>query len=111
MLIVEPASFKSDTYIKTPWDDRNPIPDYADLVTQIQEVLRVRGSTVKGDPHKGMSVVADVVRGEGVAKGKEWPLYLLLGDQAISGFKEKAEIILQRTREWEPIMANLNCDE
>ncbi|THU97931.1 NAD(P)-binding protein [Dendrothele bispora CBS 962.96] len=111
MLIVEPASFKSDTYTKTPWDDRNPIADYANLATQIQEVLRLRGSAVKGDPHKGMSVVADVVRGEGVAKGKEWPLYLLLGDLAISGFKEKAEIILERTKDWEPIMADLNCDE
>ncbi|KAF5363064.1 hypothetical protein D9758_012663 [Tetrapyrgos nigripes] len=122
MLIVEPASFKSDTFSKTPWDDKNLISDYAEVglgPKQINEAIQIRVKQMKNDPHKGMNVLADVVRGEGVAlkeegnakELKKWPLYLFLGKEAVEGFKEKMEIMVEKTKEWEGIVGDLDCDE
>ena len=47
------------------------------------------------DPDRGMEVVVDVVRGEGRAAGRPFPLWLALGADAVSGIRAKATRILE----------------
>ncbi|KAK0205595.1 hypothetical protein DFS33DRAFT_1329562 [Desarmillaria ectypa] len=60
-------------------DHRKPyvakIDDYREIAEKIESSLQVSNGTQMGDPKKGVHVV----RGESVARGKEFPQSLLMG--------------------------------
>lgn len=89
VLIVEPAAFRTEKMLGRPMFEDNRIADY----DTTRETMRKRYEQVDGhqpgDPVKAMRVLVDVVRGEGVAQGKEWPLYLPLGLEAESAIRDK----------------------
>jgi hypothetical protein len=51
--------------------------------------------TEKGDPVKGMEVLVDVVRGEGIFEGRELPFWLTLGSDAEHDVRERSENIIK----------------
>ena len=67
--------------------------------------------TQKGDPEKAMEAVVDVVKGEGKAKGRSWPLYLALGDDADEGIRQKSAKLLKHVDEWGDVIKSVNFDE
>lgn len=56
-----------------------------------------------GDATKAMEVLVDVIRGEGKARGKEWPLYFVFGPGGKEGVRTKCEKILRVMEEWEDV--------
>ena len=66
---------------------------------------------LRGDPSKAMELLVDVVRGEGKARGKAWPLYLPLGSTAEEAVRGKAETMLGVLEEWGEIIRDLDLDE
>ena len=52
----------------------------------------------------------DVVRGEGVAKGRPWPEYLFLGDGIEASVRGKSSKVLKVLDEWVDVTRNLNFD-
>jgi hypothetical protein len=56
-----------------------------------------------GDPDKGVNVVLDVVRGEGLAEGKVFPTALSLGSDSYNGVKEECEKTLARLEDWKDV--------
>lgn len=63
-----------------------------------------------GDPKKGADRIIDVVKGEGLAKGKEFPLTLMLGDDVWGMAKKYAEDRLKLIGEWKEASFGLNFD-
>ncbi|KAG1874809.1 hypothetical protein F4604DRAFT_1680714 [Suillus subluteus] len=61
-----------------------------------------------GDPMKAMKFVVDVVRGEGVAVGREWPLYLALGEDAERDIRNKCMMMLKHLDEWQDVIRDVN---
>ena len=58
-----------------------------------------------------MDVVVDVVRGEGrVAGKKEWPLWLVLGDDAIEDVRERVEKLAKMTDAWADMGRSLKVE-
>lgn len=57
----------------------------------------------RGDPLKGVQVILDVVRGEGVAAGKEFPTNLILGSDCFEVVKTASEAALKHLKEWEDV--------
>jgi hypothetical protein len=78
------------------------VPDYKFFHDAIPTTLHKMGNNPHaGDPEKGMEVVVDVVRGEGRAAGREgWPLWLVLGDDALADIKEKSEKLKKAMNSW-----------
>lgn len=64
-----------------------------------------------GDPVKGVNVIVDAVLGKGRAKGKELPIRLPLGPDAVDVLRTAAESDLAVVREWEGISSNTNHDD
>jgi hypothetical protein len=56
-----------------------------------------------GDPAKGVEVVLDIVRGEGLAAGKAFPTSVALGSDCYKTIKEEAEGVLGRLQEWRAV--------
>jgi hypothetical protein len=57
-----------------------------------------------------MEAVVDVVRGEGKAAGRPWPLYLVLGDVGVSGVTEKCDTIKNVVERWRDVSTGLDFD-
>ncbi|KZT32237.1 NAD(P)-binding protein [Sistotremastrum suecicum HHB10207 ss-3] len=79
-----------------------------------ERVIQFMHSTVgkeEGDPVKGAGVIVDVVRGEGVAEGKEWPEWLFLGEDCISDVRAKIGRILKTIEQWEDVAVNTKLVE
>ncbi|KAF2729654.1 NAD(P)-binding protein [Polyplosphaeria fusca] len=56
-----------------------------------------------GDSVKAVKVMIDVVKGEGVAEGKEMPTRLILGSDSVDFVKDKLEKTSALLKEWEVI--------
>ena len=56
----------------------NPIAEYDELQAACIAAYKSILETVNGDPEKAAEAIVDVIRGEGVAKGRPWPEYLFL---------------------------------
>ncbi|KAI0028900.1 NAD-P-binding protein [Vararia minispora EC-137] len=87
------------------------IADYDEehaAVMRYVEGLRTRAIASMGDPMKAMDTVIDVVHGEGRAKGrKDWPLWLLLGEDAVVDWRIRANKMLKEVDEWGDLAAGL----
>ncbi|KAG6838646.1 hypothetical protein H0H87_002618, partial [Tephrocybe sp. NHM501043] len=55
------------------------------------------------DPVKGVEILVDVVRGEGVAAGREFPTVLSLGSDCYEVTKTASEKTLARLEEWKEV--------
>nr|GAT57013.1 NAD(P)-binding protein [Mycena chlorophos] len=110
VLIVEPAAFRTNTFNNMPYFVDRQIDDYNEMRAASQEWYTRMHAVIKGDPVKAMKAVADVVRGEGKAAGRPWPLYLPLGDLAYAGIKDKCNQMLRVVEEWKDVSTGLDVD-
>ena len=110
MLVVEPGAFRTEKMLSRPMFEDNRIADYDEM----REVMKKRYAAVDGhqpgDPVKGMRVLVDVVRGEGAAEGKPWPLYLPLGLEAETAIRDKSKVMADVLDEWGPIIRDTRLD-
>jgi hypothetical protein len=60
--------------------------------------------TQVGDPEKAVEVMIDVVKGEGVAQGKEMPERLPLGADALATARKRMVDYLAVCNEWEDVI-------
>ena len=73
-------------------------------------VYNAISGSINGDPDKAAEAIVDVVRGEGIAKGRPWPEYLFLGDGAEVSVREKCSKVLKVLDEWVDVTRNVNFD-
>ncbi|PSR70643.1 hypothetical protein PHLCEN_2v13475 [Hermanssonia centrifuga] len=59
-----------------------------------------------GDPEKCAEVIVDVVRGEGSASGKPFPLSLPLGSDAYGTIKEVCENMTEQLGQWKDVICS-----
>ncbi|EPQ51261.1 NAD P-binding protein [Gloeophyllum trabeum ATCC 11539] len=111
VLIVEPGAFRTEGIFAQPFFLENQIPDYDELRASSQAFYNSINGTQKGDPTKAMRAVVDVVRGEGRATGKAWPLYLPLGIAAEKTIREKCERMTGVLEEWKDVIRDVNFDQ
>ncbi|KAJ7768236.1 hypothetical protein B0H16DRAFT_1519052 [Mycena metata] len=110
MLIVEPAAFVTNG-LTAQYYTGNKLSDYDELRTKSIAWYDTISRLVKGDPAKAMEVVTDVVRGEGKAADRPFPLFLVLGDVGVQGITQKCETVLKNIEEWRDVSTGLNFDE
>ncbi|KAF9560838.1 NAD(P)-binding protein [Agrocybe pediades] len=91
VLLVEPGGFRTEGVASQRYYLGNQIPEYDDLRRRGQEMLANMPGHQPGDPDKAVEAVIDVVKGEGMAKDKPWPNYLILGSDAERDVKKKID--------------------
>ncbi|KAH7925194.1 NAD(P)-binding protein [Leucogyrophana mollusca] len=104
VLIVEPGSFRTKVSYAHPFFSANPIPDYDESRKLGFQTFAAHPEKFRGDPSKAMNIVVDVVRGEGVATGKPFPLYLVLGEDAETDIRTKCAKVLDHLDEWKSVL-------
>ncbi|KAJ6555944.1 hypothetical protein B0H19DRAFT_1151607 [Mycena capillaripes] len=70
---------------------------------KVNDALLAYDGKQPGDPVKGVEMVIDIVRGEGLAAGKAFPTSVALGRDCYKVVKAEAEAVLARLEEWRPL--------
>ncbi|EKM60033.1 uncharacterized protein PHACADRAFT_250900 [Phanerochaete carnosa HHB-10118-sp] len=108
--VVIPGSFRTSA-LGQPITVHKHIPAY----DMIREKGRARFNSIsgyeRGDPAKAMELLVDVVRGEGSARGREWPMWLFMGQDAYRDVRGKCDAVLRTLDAWEDVSTNLEFDQ
>lgn len=63
------------------------------------------------DPAIAMKIVVDLVRGEGVAKGKPWPMFLQLGEDSETALRAKFQKMIASADAWTEVTRSTDHTE
>ena len=110
VLLVAPGAFKTENIYSQEFFRDNEIADYHSMRISAEKRFGAVAGTQAGDPDKAMEAVVDVVRGEGVTKGRPWPRYLVLGEDAGRDVRMKSERILGVLDEWNDVTSGVGFD-
>ncbi|KAG0709824.1 hypothetical protein DFH29DRAFT_885950 [Suillus ampliporus] len=108
VLLVEPGAFRTENIYSHQWDCSNPIPDYDEQRADGCVNFSKPAGKQPGDPDKAMNIVVDVVKGEGRAAGREWPLYLVLGRDAEADIRNKCAKVLKHLDDWNDVVRGVD---
>lgn len=108
VLLVEPGAFRTEGILGHQWDCSNPIPDYDEQRADGCVNFSKPAGKQPGDPAKAMEIVVDVVKGEGCAAGREWPLYLVLGKDAEADIRNKCAKVLKHLDDWNDVVRGVD---
>ncbi|KAJ7349043.1 hypothetical protein DFH08DRAFT_864210 [Mycena albidolilacea] len=113
VLLVEPSAFRTPMAKADGFLDglkrTDGIPDY-DVPRNKTLGLFTNFPPPAGDPVRGMRAVVDVVKGEGVAAGKPWPTYLVLGRDAEKAILAKTETLKRHLQEWTEVVRGVEFE-
>jgi hypothetical protein len=87
------------------------IKDYQEVDQKTRSFFLGLNGHQPNDPARGMDVVVDVVRGEGRAAGKPFPLWLALGADAVKDIRAKATRIVESLDMYQDISVAVGYDQ
>ena len=111
VLLVIPGSFATEGMYRPSISADNAIAGYDAMREESRLRFHSLAVSAKGDPDKAMEVVVDVVRGEGVASGKSWPFYLILGEDADRDVGMRCRKVLGVLGEWKDVALSVSFDK
>lgn len=94
-MVLQPGSFRTEGMSRNPFLADGPIPAYAEMRKQLTDMYDSVIGKETGDPVKGMSILVDIVRSEGVFEGREMPLWFAMGSDSERDFRERARRVLE----------------
>lgn len=86
------------------------IKDYQEVDQKTKSFFAGISGKQPNDPARGMEVVVDVVRGEGRAAGKPFPLWLALGADAVRDIRSKTTRIVESLDMYEDLSVAVGYD-
>ena len=112
-LIVQPGAHRTDVITSSQANTLlfHPIEDYRSLRENGIARYAKQNGKQPGDPYKAMNAVADVVRGEGTAKGRPWPLWLVLGKDAEEDLRNSCVQRLKNLDAWQDVARSTTVDD
>ncbi|KDQ49764.1 hypothetical protein JAAARDRAFT_42602 [Jaapia argillacea MUCL 33604] len=90
---------------------RQKIEDYKEMAEAGDAFVSGFHGKEPGSPAKATSIIVDIVRGEGMAEGKDVPLVLSLGRDCYGGVKKVCEDTLRRLEEWKEVSISTDLDD
>lgn len=112
---VEPGYFRTNflgaTTDGSPPSVVGPITDYHSITEPMQAGLNAYNGKHPGDAAKGSHFIIDAVLGEGWATGKELPVRLPLGPDAVATLEAKAKGNLKIVEEWREASSSTNHED
>ena len=99
-LIINPGHFRTDVAALRKHDAIEESKNYPAFNAFVKNILPHMHGNQPGDAVKAASLTIDLVKGEGVAKGRELPPFLPMGSDAYTDVKAHTEMTLKMLEEW-----------
>ncbi|KAI0166692.1 NAD(P)-binding protein [Hypoxylon sp. FL1284] len=115
-VIIEPGYFRTG-FLHQGGGNRlaaaNPLrEEYRDtVVQQVKDQLNVYNNHQPGDVAKGARVIVDVLTRTGVSNGREIPMRLVLGRDAMQVIRDKMKRTDATLKEWEDVILSTDHDD
>lgn len=110
VLILQPGSFRTDCIMYPNFAEKK-IKDYQEVDQKTRAYFGTLNGKQPNDPDRGMDIVVDVVRGEGRAAGKPFPLWLALGADAVRDIRAKTNRIIESLDVYQDLSVAVGYDE
>ena len=111
-IVFEPGFFR--TKLMNPSNSKlgtTTISDYQAFFTGLKEFFEGGDGKQPGDPIKAVELMIDVLKSEGVAKGRTMPRRLPIGPDTIEVINARCNELLNTVKEWEDVISSTNIDE
>jgi NAD(P)-dependent dehydrogenase (short-subunit alcohol dehydrogenase family) len=103
--IVEPGAFRTDFAGRSLTQSATPIDDYADTAGKRRKEHDTVHGTQAGDPAKAAIAIITAV------EQPQPPGFLLLGSDALSGYRQRAQARIDEVAQWENLSASTDYVE
>jgi NAD(P)-dependent dehydrogenase (short-subunit alcohol dehydrogenase family) len=103
--IVEPGAFRTDFAGRSLTQSATPIGDYADTAGKRRKEHDTVHGTQAGDPTKAATAIITAV------EQPQPPAFLLLGSDALSGYRQRAQARIAEVAEWETLSAGTDYSD
>ncbi|KAJ3520425.1 hypothetical protein NM688_g9163 [Phlebia brevispora] len=113
VLLVQPGAHRTNAISNARANTiiEKTIPEYEALRQKAFGKYAVQNGKQPGDAVKAMQAVVDVVNGEGKAKGKPWPLWLVLGVDAEEDMRKHLEVRAKNLEDWLEVTRSTTVDD
>lgn len=103
-IIFVPGIFRTRAFSSSYQYNGSSIRQYAQIDAGTKAFVDGMNGKEPGDPKKAVERMIDVVRGEGMAVGKEMPFRLPLGSDGMGVVREKCLGMLKVCEEWQGLI-------
>ena len=110
VLIVAPGAFRTEGVHAYPATIHNHVPAYDAARNAGMARFAAIAGNERGDPARAMELLVDVVRGEGAARGRPWPMWLVLGADAYADVRAKTARLLETMAVWEDVATDVEFE-
>lgn len=110
-IIFTPGIFRTKAFSTSYQYHQSSLPEYAPIDAGTKAFVEGMNGQEPGDPVKAVERMIDVVRGEGMAAGKEMPFRLPLGTDGMGVVREKCLEMLRVCEEWEGLIRSTDFDD
>ena len=112
VLLIEPGRFRTNLLSIQNMKAATPtITDYEDHSRNMMDGLAQENQSQPGDPRKLVEVTLDLVRQDGVARGRKIPLRMPLGPDCFDEIKSKCKETLETLEDWEDVIQSTDYDK
>ncbi|MET1053559.1 MAG: oxidoreductase [Mycetocola sp.] len=105
VMAVEPGGFRTDFAGRSLTQSAQPIADYAETAGKRRKEVDTAHGTQPGDPRKAASALIEAIGSPTL------PGVLLLGEDAVDGFREVLNGLLLETEQWEKLSRSTTIDD
>lgn len=110
-IIFAPGIFRTKAFGTSFQYNQSSLPEYAQIDAGNKAFVDGMNGQEPGDPVKAVERMIDVVRGEGMASGKEMPFRLPLGTDGMGVVKEKCLGMLRVCEEWDGLIRSTDFEK
>ena len=108
-IIFEPGYFRTKAFGNI--DSQAPhIADYTEFNKAVHEFEKNSYGKEPGDPNKAVERMIDIVKGEGLAKGKDIPVRMPLGKDGLKIVKDKCLTTLKICDDWNELITSTDIE-
>lgn len=113
VLLVQPGAHRTEVITSARANIllEKKIPDYEEMREKGFGRFANQNGKQPGDALKAMEAVVEVVKGEGRAAGKPWPLWIVLGTDAEEDLRVHCEQRLKNLDEWCDVTRSTTVDD
>ena len=109
-IVFEPGYYRTKAFGNSLHQTRESIPDYSEFNKAVRDFETTSYGKEPGDPKKAVDRMMNVVKGDGLAKGKDLPVRMPLGRDGLKIVQDNCLATLKLCEEWNDVITSTDIE-